>query len=52
MVELGQRLKAKWDLGKSFSQKQELWLLQVDGKGLKRGDFCFLKKEKIVVLER
>lgn len=43
MVELGQRLKAKGDLRKIFSQKQELELLQEEGKGLIRG-FLFFKK--------
>lgn len=53
MIELGQGLKAKGDLGKISSQKQEMYLLQAEGKGANKRRFLLKKqKEKIIVLER
>ena len=46
MIDLGQRLKAKGDLGKISSQKLEMYPLQAGVKGANKGRFLFKKKKK------
>ena len=45
MIDLGQRLKAKGDLGKISSQKLEMYPLQAGVKGANKGRFLFKKKK-------